>query len=150
MFLDSVAFTLAHAVEEWLVRSHGAPLWQYFGRISGLILKDVPGFLATIGLPTVVLSVLAWLAYDMEQEWAISMLFGARIGDASINHGLFWLIGYRPNPGQTTASIYLIEAAGIGYNLGVGEPWFAALGFAMFAGTVPVMWGIKRLINENN
>ena len=107
MLLVSVLFTLAHAGEEtW---GDGAPFWRYYAGIARVRFPDLLGFLViTLTLP-LTLIVLAYLGYYQHADWALAVLFGARLGDAVFSHLLPAAAGWRPNPGVWSSGLYVME-----------------------------------------
>lgn len=115
-FLLSVVATLLHTAEE--VFGEGGPFWDYAAELIGLRLS----WFAGAGLFASLAAILVALAaggYLLSSTWCLSVLLGARLGDALASHvGLAWLYR-RPNPGAATAPLYLIE-------VGLALLWIAA------------------------
>lgn len=127
--------TLLHAAEElW---GDGGPLWDNFGDIVHVRVDPVFGFLAfSVGLP-LALAYWAYWAYLEGSVVAISLLFGARVGDTLISHWGLWALGWSdPNPGIWTTGLYVLEAILIAANFSL-LPWYCLAGAGFFATVLP-------------
>lgn len=139
----SVLATLLHAGEE--VLGDGGPLWSEFGRLAGVRVPERAGFFSVaIVLPTV-LGTAAILGYVFGSQVAVSILIGARLGDAAFSHVGLWLSGLsRPNPGIKSSLLYIVE--------GVAGLWLfsvsplVAIGSALsFVAVIPGLWLAGRI-----
>lgn len=135
VFLVSVAFTLAHTLEE--VLGDGAPFWDYASDLTGIRASWVVGAIGFAVLAAALVGVAAW-GYLYRDAAALALLAGLRAGDAVASHLGLWALYKRPNPGLATVPLYLAELLFLailwGELAGVPLPlaWFAA-GFGLFA-----------------
>jgi hypothetical protein len=150
ILVADLAFTLPHSWQEW--KGAGAPLWRNFGAIVGLEIPDRLGFLGfTAGL-TLILCVVGFIAIlgplsDRSTAFALGALIGARLSDTLVSHLLLHAIGYRPNPGLSSTSLYVLEAcflAFIFWDRLAADPLAAKIGFAFgvvaFVLVLPSLW----------
>jgi hypothetical protein len=135
----SIIATILHSTEELI--GDGGPLWTNFGSIIGVRIPTLIGFLLfTVGLTTS-LVFLGFAAYCYNNPIALSLLFGARVGDTLISHwGLRLLNLSNPNPGIYTTVIYVIEALLIFTFLSGLMPLYIVLGGLFFAIVLPSLW----------
>lgn len=146
MFLWSALFTILHHSEEAL-SVNGGPVWAYLGRIAGVRVPAWAGLTVfTFGLGAGLLALAFW-GYT-GSAFALSMLLGARAGDVAVTHVLYATLGYRPNPGQLTAALYLAEMVWLTHLLFRSThdgSWLGiAAGFVGIASAVPVKWLFRR------
>lgn len=147
MTVVSILITVMHALEERY--GNGGPLWTYFGNIAGYWPSRKVGMFVTILMPAAMLSTLAWFAYGEHYDWAISLLFGARVGDLVVNHG-FLLFASRPNPGIITAwMLYTAEAWLLYQKFGIENLPLGIVGVLLFAGIVPA-FALVGIIKEKD
>jgi hypothetical protein len=150
------ALTSFHAYQEW--KSPGAPLWRNFGAIVGLKFSDRWGFfLFTVGL-TVTLFAIGYVGImgPWGPTWtagALGALIGARWSDALVSHVLLCAVGYRPNPGFSSALIYLLEGGFIAWVFKAAltaDPYHAEIGFAggvmAFVLVLPLLWLLRTAV----
>jgi hypothetical protein len=117
-----LAFTSFHSYQEW--KGVGAPLWRNFGAIVGLDIPDWLGFLFFTVVLTLVLfvvgfaGILGQLNPQLYPNWttgALAALIGARLSDTLVSHIIPHTVGYRPNPGLSSTSLYALEAVFLGW-----------------------------------
>jgi len=160
LFADFAA-TLGHTLQEW--KGRGGPLWRNFGAIAGVW---IPGWLG-FALFFVGLTLTQWLVglVAITGSWpggelaprfgaiALGALIGARLTDTLVSHVLLWALGYRPNPGLSTTSVYVIEAVffllTFGRGLAVDRAaaiWGIAGGTGFFVIVLPSLFLLRLLI----
>lgn len=138
----SITVTVEHAVDE--VVGDGGPLWSEFGRIAGVRVPDWLGVLGvSVVLPTS-LAVAAVYGYLSGCETALSLLVGARLGDALFSHAGLWLAGLsRPNPGLPSSVLCALEGLVGACFLTVSPVTAVAAGLG-FAAVIPSLWLVGR------
>jgi hypothetical protein len=112
------AITLAHTLEEW--KSREVPLWRNFGAIVGVWVPDWLGFpvfilgltagLWAVGLMGISGSLPNGPVRNELAAVALGALVGARVADTLISHVLLYRLGYQPNPGLYSTTLYVAEA----------------------------------------
>ncbi|HEY1188549.1 MAG TPA: hypothetical protein VGE74_12930 [Gemmata sp.] len=137
-FAFSVCATLMHACQE--IFSADGPLWDHFGRIAGVAVPWPLG-LAAFSVLAVGLIEVAWLGYLDRSAVALSLLFGARLGDSWFSHLDLRIKRLSvPNPGLPSVPLYGIECVGIA--VAVPEalllPW-VLIGAGTFALVIPAL-----------
>jgi hypothetical protein len=149
IFFVSVIFTVFHAAEElW---GPGGPLWRNFGRIVGLDLPDLLGFLSfTVGLSVMLFGV-AFGAYCFDSGFWVSVLIGARLGDCLISHWSLSAIGLSsPNPGIYSTTLYAAEGIWLICWLAEGALTISLVGIVLgggfFALVLPSLYLLRILI----
>jgi hypothetical protein len=143
-FALSLAFTVIHAAEEWFGK--GGPLWDNFGRIVGVRLPPVLGFLLFIVGLAASLAALSYLGYLAGSVLAISLLLGARLGDSLFSHWGLYVLGLsNPNPGIKSTVLYVIESGIFIWMYTSSLSAFGLLGAAFFAAVLPSLWLTKFL-----
>jgi hypothetical protein len=156
------AITALHSYQELLGR--GGPLWRNFGAVVGVYVPNILGFvLFTAGLVLVLWAlalagIAGWLPLvglvgPSASAAALGALIGARLSDTAISHVALHAAGYRPNPGLSSTSLYVAEAAFIliAFQKGLaGGPTAAKYGFLAgvlaFVVVLPLLWVLRLVI----
>jgi hypothetical protein len=134
----SILATVLHAREE--VAGPGGPLWAEFGRLAGRAVPNWLGATAVAVVLPVTLATLAIHGYLHGSIVALSLLAGARIGDALFSHWGLWIAKLsKPNPGLWTSTLYLVEGPALLYwwPIEMIPALAAGMGFAL---VIPVIW----------
>lgn len=111
LFLVSVGLTLLHTIQQE-VWGKGGPFWEYAEPITGVRLSWFVGFALFVGLAAILIA-LAVAGYLFGSVFFLSVLIGARVGDALVSHGLLAVAFRRPNPGLSSSVLYLAEAVAV-------------------------------------
>jgi hypothetical protein len=154
----NLAITAIHSWQEW--NPKGLPQWRYLGAIAGVKVPDFLGFL----LFTAGLTLLLWacgivgiagrlpFAGPAGSGWVafcLGAVIGGRLSDSWVSHWKLYHQGYRPNPGQSSTPLYILEAFFmiVAFHAGLGaEPLRAWIGIAVGAGFfIVVVPGLKWL-----
>jgi hypothetical protein len=151
----SLALTLLHTLQE--LKERGGPLWRNFGAVVGVQLPDWLGFAFFFVILTVLLWLVALIAItgslltcEVPTDWpaiALGALIGARLGDTLVSHVLLDRLGYRPNPGLASTTLYVAEAVFFiatfskGLAAGGSSTWIGlVIGAGFFCLVLPLVW----------
>lgn len=159
----SLLLTLIHAIEE--VYGEGGPLWGYFGDLVDVKVPAWLGATAVVVLLPLTLAVLACNGYGSACVTCLSLLAGAKLGDAIFSHWMPDLIRRllentppprelsdlrvelilprRPNPGIYSSFLAAAEAFLVIGLLGVEVLPAIAAGL-VFALVLPGLWLVGR------
>jgi len=138
LFGASFLFTLIHTADE-VFAGPGSPFWDYYRAHFGRGLNDLIGTLLFVGL-ALTLWGLAVGGYLCGSELLLGGLIGARVGDAVISHFGLRLRFSGPNPGLSSAPLYVLESVAALWALPV-----SGLGFSLGAGAFAVFWLLSFL-----
>jgi len=156
------AFSALHTYQEW--RGAKAPLWRVFGAVVGVWLPNWLGFLVFTIMLTLALwclglaGIAGWFPVagplpEAIAVWALGAVIGARISDTLVSHWRLYALGYRPNPGLSSTSLYVLEAVFIvltfwkGLSLYPRAAWLGfAFGAVLFVLVLPALRGTRVII----
>lgn len=137
----SVLGTIIHTADE--IWGGDEPFWEYAEGITQIFVSWHTGFLAFCGLATVLIG-LAIGGYIYGSVALLSILVGARLGDAIVSHGVLAVFYKRNNPGLWSSLYYVGEALlvfAIGFNI---ELKYFMIGFSTFA----LFWAFNCIWNK--
>lgn len=110
------ALTVIHTLQEW--KGRGSPVWRNFGAVVGVSVPDWLGFLLFVPFLIAGLWLVELVAITgslptcaVPAEYAavaLGALVGARLADTLVLHVLLYALGYRPNPGLSSTTLYVV------------------------------------------
>lgn len=147
-FLVSSFFSILHTTDE--IIGERMTLWEEFGRIAGVRIPGALGFLSVGILLPGMLIALAYVGYRYESAAVLSILAGARIGDAYYSHAFLRINGMSPhNPGLASSAYSWLEGIFLSFFLS-GKLSFLLflIPIGFFASIIPMLWAIGGLVQN--